>query len=188
MVVALPKNIPTLESMSTKNWTRPDNVFCSVNTEAMLVSCTTDPRLRGPGTDHVPILTTLEFLAAHTTSLPSYNFRATDWDKFNDKLAARLTDIPIPAPIVSETGFHEAVGNLTGVIQDTICTTVQLSTPSPHSKWWWNKRLESLKKEKNKLSSLSYRYRVVANHASHDEHRRVWNHYSKEIANAKREH
>ena len=70
MVMALPKNIPTLESMSTKHWTRPDNVLCSVNTEAMLVSCTTNPWLRGPGTDHVPILTTLEFSAACTISLP----------------------------------------------------------------------------------------------------------------------
>ena len=111
-----------------------------------------------------------------------------DWDEFNDELVARLTDIPTPAPIVSETGFHEAVGNLTGVIQDTIRTTVQLSTPSPHSKRWWNKKLERLKKEKNKLSSLSYRYRVVTNHASHDEHRKVRNCYSKEIVNAKREH
>ena len=48
--------------------------------------------------------------------------------------------------------------------------------------------LEGLKKEKNKLSILSYQYRAVANHASHDEYRRVWNWYSKEIANAKREH
>ena len=144
MVMALPKNIPTLESMSTKNWTRPDNMFCSANTEAMLVSCMTDPWLRGPGTDHIPILTTLEFSAVCTTSLPSYNFRAMDWDEFNNELAARLTDILIPVLIVLETDFHEAVGNLTGVIQDTIHTTVQLSTPSPHSKQWWNKKLESL--------------------------------------------
>ena len=188
MVMALPKNIPTLESMSMKNWTRPDNVFCSANMEAMLVSSMTDPQLRGPGTDHVPILTTLEFLAACTTAPLSYNFQAMDWDKFNDELVARLTDIPIPAPIRSETGFHEAVGNLMGVIQDTIRTTVHLSTPSPHSKQWWNEKLEGLKKEKDKLSSLSYHYQTVTHHASHDEHRRVWNWYSEEIANAKREH
>ena len=45
MVMALLKDIPTLEVMSMKNWTRPDNVFCSTNMEAMLVSCMTDPRL-----------------------------------------------------------------------------------------------------------------------------------------------
>ena len=43
MFMALPKDITPLESMSTKNWTRPNNVFCSANTEGMVVSCMTDP-------------------------------------------------------------------------------------------------------------------------------------------------
>jgi hypothetical protein len=63
MVMALPKDIPTLEAMFTKNWAQPDNLFCSTNTEEMVTICDTDPRLRGPGTDHVPILTTLELPA-----------------------------------------------------------------------------------------------------------------------------
>ena len=29
MEMVLPKGIPTLEAMVMKNWTRPDNVFCS---------------------------------------------------------------------------------------------------------------------------------------------------------------
>ena len=29
MYMALLKGIPTLELMATKNWTRPDNIFCS---------------------------------------------------------------------------------------------------------------------------------------------------------------
>ena len=62
MVMALLKDIPTLELMSTKDWMRPNNVFCSSNLEEKIVYCTTNPRLRGPGTDHVPILTALEFL------------------------------------------------------------------------------------------------------------------------------
>ena len=64
MVMALLKDIPTLESMSTKNWTFPDNIFCSANLEEKIVYCTTDPRLRGPSTDHVPILTALELPVA----------------------------------------------------------------------------------------------------------------------------
>ncbi|KAF8835617.1 DNase I-like protein, partial [Paxillus ammoniavirescens] len=31
MAMALPKDMPTLEALATKNWTRPDNVFCSTN-------------------------------------------------------------------------------------------------------------------------------------------------------------
>jgi len=60
MVMALLKDIPTLEAMLTKNWTRPDNIFCTEHMEGLIVSCSTDPRLQGPGTDHMPILTVAE--------------------------------------------------------------------------------------------------------------------------------
>ena len=124
MVMALPKDIPTLEAMATKNWTWPDNVFCSANTESLLVSCMTDPRLRGPGTNHVPILTMLEFPVEHITAPPTYNFRLTDWGEFRAELTTRLLDIAAPGPITTEAAFHDAVSELTGVVQDTICTTV----------------------------------------------------------------
>ena len=170
MVMALPKDIPTLQAMATKNWTRPDNVFCLANTESLLVSCTTDPQLRGLGTNHVPILTTLEFPVECIMAPPTYNFRLTDWGEFRVELTARLSDIAAPGPITTEAAFHNAVSELTGIVQDTIRTTVQISSPSPFSKRWWNKKLEKLKKEKNKLSSLSYRYRAVSGHCSHEEH------------------
>ena len=31
MEMTLPKGLPTLEVMSMKNWTRPNNIFCSAN-------------------------------------------------------------------------------------------------------------------------------------------------------------
>ena len=74
MYMALPKDMPTLESMSTKNWTWPDNVFCSTGLVDSVVCCTTDPGLRGPGTDHVPILTALEFPVEQVVSVLGYNF------------------------------------------------------------------------------------------------------------------
>ena len=43
MAVALPKNIPTLQAFTTKNWTCPDNVFCTENTANSLIHCYTDP-------------------------------------------------------------------------------------------------------------------------------------------------
>ncbi len=43
MVMVLPKGIPTLESKSTKNWTHPDNIFCSANMEGSVMVCDTDP-------------------------------------------------------------------------------------------------------------------------------------------------
>ena len=74
MVMVLPKDIPTLEVKSTKNWTQPDNVFCSAITADLVVSCSTDPRLRGLGADHVPILTLLELQLQKVEAASSYNF------------------------------------------------------------------------------------------------------------------
>ena len=76
--MALPKDVPTLEFMgASKNWTRPDNVFCSQNATGLLVKCTTVPSQRGAGTDHVPIDTVLSLPVTRTSPVISYNFRAT---------------------------------------------------------------------------------------------------------------
>ena len=45
MMMALPKDIPTLESMATKNWTRPDNVFCTPGLMDKLIFFVTEPQL-----------------------------------------------------------------------------------------------------------------------------------------------
>jgi len=170
MVMALLKDVPMLEAMATKNWTRPDKIFCLANMEALLVSCMTDSCLRGPRTNHVHILTMLEFPVKCITVPLTDHFRLMDWGEFRAELTARLMDIAAPGPTTTEVAFHDAVSELMGVMQDTIHTTVHLSLPSLHSKRWWNKSLKRLKKEKNKLSSLSYRYCAVPSHGSHKEH------------------
>ena len=45
MMMAPPKDIPTLESMATKNWTRPDNVFCTPGLMDKLIFCVTELQL-----------------------------------------------------------------------------------------------------------------------------------------------
>ena len=99
----LPKGIPMLEAKATKNWTRPDNVFCSPNTEELVVICDTGPHLRGPGADHIPILTTLELPLSRAAAPEMRNFRMIDWVAFHEALAAQLVDIPSPAPLDSGT-------------------------------------------------------------------------------------
>jgi ribonuclease HI len=188
MVMALPKDIPTLESMATKNWTRPDNVFCTDITEGLLVECSTDPRLRGPGTDHVPILTTIEIPVKKAPTTSSYNYRLTDWDKFREELSSRLLDLERRDTIANAQEVHEAVKELTETLQDVIRTTVPQPKPTPHSKRWWSNRLTILKKKKNKLSNISYRYRALPDHISHEEHRKARNEYGKEILISKKEH
>src|SRR3981189_178279 len=188
MVMTLPKDLPTLQAMNTGNWTRPNNVFTSANLENYLVRCDTDPRLRGPGTDHVPILTIIDLPLERKPSPASPNFRMTDWKDFKEELAIRLTDIPLPTSLTTEDKFQAAVNNLTSTLQDVIRTTVPVSRPCPHSKRWWSKELLDLKKRKNKLSGISYKYRAVLDHPSHEQHKAVRNQYGDAIVKAKEQH
>ena len=184
MVMALLKDIPTLKSMSTTNWMRPDNVFCSSNLEEKIVYCTTNPRLQGPGTDHVPILTALEFPVMQISEAASYNFRAIDWEAFCMELTIRLSDFPDPVMLSTNMAFQTAVCNLTDALQ----TTVPHARPSPHSKCWWSNELTTLKGKKNKLSNMSYKYCTMPSHPVHKEHRVIRRLYSEAITTAKREH
>src|ERR1700743_1377678 len=94
--MALPPIIPTLHAHSTGNWTRPDNVWCSIHTTELIVKCDTDPGLRGPRTDHLPILTTLDISLVRNAPRSSRNFRATNWDEFVKHLTNRLDSHPAP--------------------------------------------------------------------------------------------
>jgi len=188
MVMPLPQGIPTLQSMVTGNWTRPDNVFCSAATSDHIISCDTSPRQRGPGTDHVPIQTVID-IPMERKELPlSYNFRMVDWEVFNEELLARIGDIPEPVSILTEDQLSTAIDNLTSVLQDVIRTTVPLNKPCPHTKRWWNEDLNKLKKKKNKLSNLSSKFRAVLDHPSHEELRLTRNKYGEAITKAKEAH
>jgi len=69
MVMVLPEGIPTLEPMETKNLTHPNYVFGSHLLEDKVVFCTTDPRLRGPGTNHIMILISLDLPITKSSNL-----------------------------------------------------------------------------------------------------------------------
>jgi hypothetical protein len=131
MVMTLPKNTSTLKAKSTKNWTRPNNVFCSENTADLIVICDMDPQLRGPGTDHIPILTNVELPVICTVIPPTYNFRMVDWEEFNKELEARLVDIPPPEILATKPQFEAAVHDITETLRDVIHTTVTLTKPFP---------------------------------------------------------
>ena len=104
--MALPKGIPTLESMVTKNWTWTDNVFCSTSLVDKLVMCTTDPGLQGPGMDHIPILTTLELPVEQTQSPPTCNFCVVDLETFQKKLSGCASVILGPPWIQTAEEFE----------------------------------------------------------------------------------
>src|SRR6266481_3703192 len=149
MVMILPKNILTLQSLATKNWTRVDNVFATANTEELVVICDMDPRLMGPGTDHVPMLTTLEISIPQREETECRNFREVDWEKFREELESQLGSIPEPCTLIDEAQFQRVVSDLTRVLQLTIEAVVPILWPSPHLHRWWSKELSQMKKNIN---------------------------------------
>jgi hypothetical protein len=185
--MALPKDVPTCEVSSTKNWTRPDNVFMSTNALDVLVKCTTVPEEKATCMDHVPIDTTLDFPVTNLKSVSqiSFNFRAADWEGFKDTLAQKMAALPPPGRIGTEDEFHQRVASLTTAILDTIAHSVPKSKPVPHSKRWWNKDLERMRKAKNKLNSISYQFRHDQQHPSHRQLRDARNKFTDAIRSAK---
>lgn len=189
MVMALPRDIPTLQARNTKNWTRPDNVFCSAAMEELYVRCETVPKKRGPCTDHVPIVSVLDLPLVKKAMEPTRNFRMVDWTEFLPALERRISaELPEAQALITEVQFQTAALQLTKALQDTIEECVPMTKPSVHMNRWWNRELEQSKYELNRLSGLSYRYRAVEGHSSHGELDKVRKRYASEIDKAKSEH
>ena len=165
-----------------------DNVFTTTNMEGLVVVCDTDPVQRAPGTDHVPILTTLDILIPHRDKKRWWDFRGTDWDEFRKVLGAQLGDILVPCALWTESQFQNAVRDLTKALQVTIETAVPLSHPSPHLRRWWNKDLAHRKKEMNCLVSQAYKFRTVEDHPAHSAFRNARTEYGVAIKQAKEQH
>ena len=185
--MALPPNIPTLQALSTGNWTRPDNVWCSNHTADLFARCDTDPGLRGPNTDHLPILSRLDLPLNRVTPKTTRNFRSTDWKEFNTHLTEVLSP-SIPNRIRTEAQFRTRLTALTEALKSTIEAKVPLNSPCPFTKRWWTRDLSKLRKEKNRLSRNAHKWRGLPDHPSHRLHHDVSKRYANLIESTKKEH
>jgi exonuclease III len=68
--MALPAYIPTLQSHSTGNHTRVDNVFCSEGLLDAIVKCNTDDMSHPVKMDHYPIVTRIDIHAPRAAETP----------------------------------------------------------------------------------------------------------------------
>ena len=188
MVMTLPKGIPTLEHMRSKNHSRPDNFFCTPDLQDQITRCDIDPNLRPSRTDHYPIVTHLTLEQSRPPPTPNLNFKDVDWEVFRSKLEDALNDIPEPTPITTEAQLDSAAEDLTNAIKAAISSCVKRSKPRPDAKRWWNRDLKKLRKELRKLRAASYRLRTLTDHPIHRERRELTNKYGDEIQTAKRQH
>jgi len=185
--MALPPGIPTLQALSTGNWTRPDNVWCFNHTTNLITQCYTNPGLRGPNTDHLPILSELDLPPTRSTPKPYRNFQTTDWKKFTDTLTTLLSHSE-PKRLTSEAEFKAALHAINTALNETIETVVPIRNPFPHTKRWWSSKLSELRKKKNRLARSSYRWRGLPDHPDHQNHRTASKEYAKAIETTKKEH
>ena len=184
----LPKDIPTLQSTSSRNWTCPDNVFASEHTCLSLISCDTNPESRGPNTDHVPITTVLDMSTPKSSSMPSWNYRAVDWKQFNTTLSKELQKIDPPRVIATKEEFQRAAKQLDEAIRHTVDLAVPKTKPHPHQKRWWSKDLSTLMEELKRLRKLAYKFCALPDHPVHATLHEQTKSVDKEIRIAKEEH
>jgi len=185
--MALPPGIPTLQALSTGNWTRPDNVWCTNHTIDLFTRCDTDPGLRGPNTDHLPILLTIDLPLTRNSLKPSRNFRITDWEAFADQLTELLSHSE-PRKLTSEREFRNAVDEINAALKTTMEEKVPINKPFPYTKRWWTHTLTNLRKKKGKSANESHRWRGIPDHPSHQDHRDATKVYAKAIETTKKEH
>jgi hypothetical protein len=143
LVQVLPPAIPTLEASNTKNYTRPDNVFCSAQLEQSFSQCSVEQHLRPVITDHFPIISTLDLQPERILTAPKLNYREVDWDEFRDTLTSKLDSIPQPAELTNREQFDAAFANLTRCIAETVEERVPKTKASPYAKRWWSKDLDT---------------------------------------------
>src|SRR5277367_1481624 len=181
MNMALPEGIPTLEASTTRNWTRPDNVWYSHAETNPFITCDVDPTLRPPITDHLPIISVIDISLGRSTAKETRNFREVSWENFSKYLDTQLANINPPMTLRTIDRFNEATDNLIRAIKLTIEKTVPISKPNPFKKRWWTKELTELRKKKTKLSNEAFRFRDIPDHPAKTEYRQISAEYAKLI-------
>jgi endonuclease/exonuclease/phosphatase family metal-dependent hydrolase len=105
--LALPPGIPTHLHNITKRWTRLDHVFISEDALDTVITCDTLPNTPGINTDHLPILTTLDFALSKALTSAPRNFRNVDWEEFAKELSRKLEPLGPPTRIHNQTELDE---------------------------------------------------------------------------------
>ena len=78
-----------------------------------------------------------------------------------------------------------AIELLTKNIQDAIHDMVPISKPRPDTKCWWSKQVMTMRKNLNRIKSISYQYRVIPDHFSHTALKQESNRYGNAIIQVK---
>jgi ribonuclease HI len=180
MVMALPKDIPTLEVQNgiSMNWTRPDNVWRSDSPTDHTIKCNVDASIRPALTDHLPIITVIDTDFQRSPFNPRRNFKDVDWTKFREKLREKTDQVPFLMHPLTAADLDTLLEQILQPVNEVIDEIIPMTKPSPHSKRWWTKELSAARKLKNRLSNQSYKWRGLQFHPAHTDHKKAAKRYS----------
>lgn len=185
LLQALPQGVPTLEASRTKNYTRPDNVFCTPDILERLRTCTVLHNKRPTNADHFPIQTVFDLPTTAATRRPRRDFRQVNWTEFGQALTERLEARRFPTNINTIARFDRVLNELMDDLQATIAEHVPENAQTPYAKRWWSADLARMRTEKERLGRRSFRHRADTAHSAHAEYRRYRNVYADNITAAK---
>jgi ribonuclease HI len=189
MTMALPHGIPTLEAFgSTKNLTRPDNVFCSTEHVDRFIVCEARPADRPPRTDHFPIMSVLDVHPAITATEPRPDFRKADWKKLKETLNQHLSILSPPQDILTKASFDQRLELINQVIAYAVSEHVPISKPCPRSKRWWTPELKQERKEVAKLGRRAWKNAWMGDDTAKKAHTRARRAYGTSIKLQKTKH
>ena len=186
--LALPPGTPTHIHNVTKKWTRLDQVFISEDHSDVIITCDTLNNTPGINTDHLPILTVLDFNLTRTQPPPPRNFRNVDWESFEKALEAKLDKLGPPTRILLPGDVESACSQLTITIQETINDEVTTAELGIKAKKWWTKELTKLRHEANKKGRRASKYKDWPDHHSHVERKEANRNFHKTLEQTKRQH
>lgn len=99
MAQVLPKGVPTLIALNSRNYMRPDNAFINDALVHALITCTANPEKRLAKMDHIPITTTLDIQAPTATANTQWRYRKVDWEALKKTLSHKLRTSENPKEI-----------------------------------------------------------------------------------------
>jgi exonuclease III len=163
-----------------RNSTTIDLVWGNAQMEEKVLRCKVAHN-HDHGSDHFPILTTLDMKPERIEQVPMYNFERTDWSLLKTKIVEFLP------PITDEPASPAMVDRLAEDITAALAKAIECTTPrrriSPFSKRWWTEELTKARRETNKARNKFKR-------TGNEEHQKVWKkrerEYRAKIKKAKR--
>ncbi|KAJ7362927.1 hypothetical protein DFH08DRAFT_622939, partial [Mycena albidolilacea] len=188
MAMALPRDIPTLRALRSKNFTRPDNVFCTTSLLPAYITCTTDPAKMPPKTDHFPVIQVLELGHALLEHVPTPLYKKVHWEEYRNRLLEVLIGLERRDSYDTVEEVMDAIRAVEDAVWATTKEVAQFSKPSPHVKRWFTEKMRDLRRAHARLERRAYEHRLLPDHPVHVEARDAARAYCKEVTQGKARH